>query len=82
MVPLHGDCGVPFRYRNGLMFLTQFTDYIRHIMRSKGHHIVNYVDDLLGLESEGHSMESYNFKAILGESRIPNKSVQSCPSFY
>ena len=30
-------------------------------MKSKGHHLVNYVDDLLGLESEGHSMESYQF---------------------
>ena len=26
-------------------------------MRSKDHHIVNFVDDLLGLESECHSME-------------------------
>ena len=31
--------------------MAQCTDYIRYIMRSKGHHIVNYVDDLLGLEN-------------------------------
>ena len=57
----YGDCKVPFGCQNGSMFLTQFTDYIRYIMRSKGNHIVNYVDDLLGLETEGHSMESYQF---------------------
>ena len=57
----YGDCRVPFGYRNGSMFLTRFTDYIRYIMRSKGHHIVNYVDDLLGLESQGHSTQSYQF---------------------
>ena len=57
----YGDCRVPFGYRNGSMFQTRFTDYIRYIMRSKGHHIVNYVDDLLGLENEGHSRQSYEF---------------------
>ena len=51
----YGYCRVPFSYRNGLMFLTRFTDYIRYIMRSKGHYIVNYVDDLLGLDREGQS---------------------------
>ena len=56
-----GDCRVPFGYWNGSRILTRFTDYIRYIMGSKGHHIVNCVDDLLGLESESHSMKSYQF---------------------
>ena len=63
----YGDCRVPFGYWNGSMFLTRFTDYIRYIMRSKGHHIVNYVDDLLGLESQGHSNQSYQFLRYLLE---------------
>ena len=55
----YGDCRVPFSYPNGSMFLTRFNDYIRYIMRSKGHYIVNYVDDLLGLDREGQSGESF-----------------------
>ena len=45
------DCRVPFGYRNGSMFLTRFTDYMRYVMRCNSFTIVNYVDDLLGHEN-------------------------------
>ena len=72
----YGDCRVPFGYWNGSTFLTRFTNYIRYIMRSKGHYIVNYVDDLLGLDREGQFGESLsNFEVFFGESWISSKSV-------
>ena len=55
------DCRVPFGYWNGSMFLTRFTDYIRYVMRCNSFTIVNYVDDLLGLENPDVSDPSFQF---------------------
>ena len=55
------DSRGPFGYQNGSMFLTQFTDYIHYVMRCNSLTVVNYVDDLLGLENPDISDSSFNF---------------------
>ena len=74
------DCRVPFGYRNGSMFLTQFTDYIRYVMRCNSFTIVNYVDDLLGLENPDISDLSFQFLLIiLAQAGFPISSSKLAP---
>ena len=74
------NCRVPFGYRNGSMFLTRFTNYIRYIMRCNSFTIVNYVDDLLGLENLDISDPSFQFLLkILSQSGFPISQSKLAP---
>ena len=49
-------------------------------MRSKGHHIMNYADDLLGLENLGQPLESYRFlRQLLERAGFPIRSSNLDP---
>ena len=42
------DTCLAFGYRNGSAIFQRLTDAIRYIMRTKGHTVTNYIDDVIG----------------------------------
>ena len=62
------DTAVPFGYRHGSVCMQRVTDSLRGIMHSRGYHITNYIDDLIGCDAPDVAVEAYEFlKSLIVE---------------
>ena len=44
------DTCLPFGYRNGSALFQCLSDAVRHIMRQRNYDVINYIDDILGID--------------------------------
>ena len=44
------DTCLPFGFRHGSALFQRLSDAVRHMMRQRGHDVINYIDDILGIE--------------------------------
>ena len=44
------DTCLPFLYRHRSALFQRLSDAVRHIMRQKGYDVMNYIDDILGID--------------------------------
>ena len=44
------DTCLPFGFRHGSTLFQRLSDAMRHVMRQRGHDVINYIDDILGIE--------------------------------
>ena len=44
------DTCLPFGYRNGSALFQRLSDAVRHIMRQQNYDVINYIDDILGID--------------------------------
>ena len=44
------DTCLPFRYRNGSTIFQRLSDAVHHIMRRRNFDVINYVDDIIGID--------------------------------
>ena len=44
------DTCLPFGYRNGSALFQRLSDAVRHIMRQRNYDVINYIDDILGID--------------------------------
>ena len=44
------DTCLPFGYRNGSALFQRLSDAVRHIMRQQKYDVINYIDDILGID--------------------------------
>ena len=44
------DTWLPFGYRNGSALFQRISDAVRHIMRQRQFDVINYIDDILGID--------------------------------
>ena len=51
---------LPFGYRNGSAIFQHISDGVHHIMRQRPFDIVNYVDDILGIDLPSRIDASFN----------------------
>ena len=44
------DTCLPFGFRHGSVLFQRLSDALRHMMRQIGHDVINYIDDILGID--------------------------------
>ena len=49
------DSFLPFGYRHGLAIFQHLSDAFRFIMSTKGHHVTNYIDDIVGYATKSQA---------------------------
>ena len=54
------DTCLPFGYRNGSALFQRISDAVRHIMRQRQFDIINYIDDILGIDVPSKIDESFD----------------------
>ena len=47
---LYVDTCLPFGYRNGSAIFQRISDAVRHMMRQRQFDVINYIDDILGID--------------------------------
>ena len=54
------DMCVPFGMRHGTQIFQRVSDAVRYMMRHRGHTVLNYVDDFLGVGASGVAHRSFD----------------------
>ena len=54
------DSCMPVGFRHGLTIFQRLSDAIRYIMNSKGHHVTNYIDDIVGYAVKSKVQASFD----------------------
>ena len=44
------DTCLPFGFRHGSALFQHLSDAVHHMMHQRGHDVINYIDDILGIE--------------------------------
>ena len=61
------DTCLPFGFRHGSALFQSRSDAVRHMMRQCGHDIINYIDDILGIELRSRVDASFDvLSSLLG----------------
>ena len=59
---------LPFRFRHGSAMFQRLSDSIRYIMLQKGHHVTNYIHDIIGNATKSQAEASFHtLYNLLGE---------------
>ena len=62
------DTCLPFGFRHGSAIFQHLSDSIRYMMLSRGHHVINYIDDIIGQATRSLADSSFNTPHdLLGE---------------
>ena len=62
------DTCLPFGFRHGSAMFQRLSDSIRYIMLQKGHHVTNYIDDIIGQSTKSQAEASFHtLYNLLGE---------------
>ena len=62
------DTCLPFGFRHGSAMFQCLSDSIRYMMLSRGHHVTNYIDDIIGQATRSQAEPSFNtLHDLLGE---------------
>ena len=62
------DTCLPFGFRHGSAMFQLLSDSIRYMMLSRGHHVTNYIDDIIGQATRSQAEPSFNtLYDLLGE---------------
>ena len=62
------DTCLPFGFRHGSGMFQHLSDSIRYIMLKKGHHVTNYIDDIIGQATKSQAEASFHtLYDLLGE---------------
>ena len=54
------DSCLPFGFRHGSAIFQRLSDAIRFIMVNQGHHVTNYIDDIIGYATKSKVQTSFN----------------------
>ena len=55
------DTCLPFGYRHGRAIFQRISDAVRHVMTSRRHDIIYYLDDIIGFELPSKSNDSFQY---------------------
>jgi len=77
------DISVPFGLRVGAMMCQRTTDAVTHVMHHQGHFMLNYIDDILGIDSTlegatnsfealGEQLAKLGLQEAVGKAEPPN----------
>ena len=73
------DSCLPFGFRHGLAIFQRLSDAVRYIKNSKGYHVTNYIDNIVGYAVKSKAQASfdtlYNLLQDLGFKISKNKLV-------
>ena len=62
------DTCLPFGFRHGSAMFQRLSDSIRYMMLCRGHHVTNYIDDIIGQATRSQADSSFNtLYDLLGE---------------
>ena len=61
------DTCLPFGFRHGSALFQRLSDTVHHMMRQRGHDVINYIDDILGIELPSHVDASFDALSSLLE---------------
>ena len=62
------DTCLPFGFRHGSAMFQRLSDSIRYMMLCRGHHVTNYIDDIIGQATRSQAESSFNtLYNLLGE---------------
>ena len=54
------DTCLPFGYRHGSTIFQRISDAVRHVMTSRSHDIINYLNDIIGFELPSKAMTPFS----------------------
>ena len=61
------DTCLPFGFRHGSALFQRLSDAVRHTMRQRSHDVINYIDDILGIELPSRVDASFDaLSSLLG----------------
>ena len=64
---------LPFGFRHGSALFQRLSDAVHHMMRQRGHDIINYIDDILGIELTSRVDASFSENFTLS---VPSQKLQ------